>query len=76
MIMGKVNTGRLREGNKIYVDGAVIKLEGKPEVFIGPGGRTWWAWRNMPIISGTLTGLPWAKAWTIQGDGLCFWRVS
>lgn len=73
--MIKVSTGRLRDGNVIHVQGAVIRIEGKPEI-IFDGRRTWYAWRNMPIIRGSLDGLPEATRWTVQGDDGCFWRVS
>ena len=75
MIMVKVSTAQLRDGDRVHIDGAVIKIEGKPMVS-RRGPRDWFAWRNMTIVAGRLTGLPEATLWTVQGDTMCFWRVS
>lgn len=73
--MIKVSTGRLRDGDKITIEGATILIEGKPEITVGPNG-TVWAWRNMPIVAGALRPYPGTVRWTIQGDSLTYWPVT
>ena len=74
--MIKVSTDKLRDGDLIHIDGATIRVEGKPNVAIGPAGRTVFSWPNASIVAGQLSMYPQTLVWTISGDTLAFWPVT
>lgn len=76
MIMAKVSTGKLRDGDIVILWGARIKIEGKPNVTIGPGGRTIFRYPNMPIIAGMIKPFSEATQWTVQGSDFEYWTVA
>ena len=70
------STKSLRAGNVINVNGARVKLEGKPKIEMGPGNRPVFMWLNMPVISGHHALYPEAKVLSIVGDASVRWIVT
>jgi hypothetical protein len=74
--MRKVRTKSLRENDHVHVEGAMVRLEGKPDIVEGPGKQPLFMWPNMPIVGGRMASFPEATRWTIYGYARQLWPVS
>ena len=74
--MLKLRTDKLRHGDKVHTNGAVIMIDGEPDVSEDRQGRPQFAWRNAPILAGELDFAPQAGFWTVQGGTASYWRVT
>lgn len=72
----RVHTDKLRDGDKVHFDGAVIKIEGKPETTLAPGNRLIYYWPNAPIVAGRLRDFPHTTAFTVMGMAARTWNVT
>jgi len=74
--MKKIHTSALRDGDEVLLYGAVIRIQGKPLVTEGPGGKPHYMWPDMTVVSGELSFAPDARVFTVAGDERRTWRLA